>query len=59
MKKYKNAKKLNEDELTIGGVRLVTSKDHALLKILGLNIWIVIVVITTQEAMNEVSSSHL
>jgi len=24
---------LNEDELTIGGVGLVTSKDHALLKL--------------------------
>jgi hypothetical protein len=35
VKKHKNAKKLNEDELTIGGVRLVTSKNHAFLKILG------------------------
>jgi hypothetical protein len=32
VEKYENAKKLNEDELTIGGVRLVTSKDHALFK---------------------------
>jgi hypothetical protein len=32
VEKYENAKKLNEDEVTIGGVRLVTSKDHALFK---------------------------